>query len=357
MNIMETDQNKDALENSYPQYRALYFLGSGASASSGAPTFRNFQEKSLDISKELKNDIDYQMVLDDWRSKFAGYTIEDYFSAIEMSEMIALNKEANLTTKQLTYFIAKTIEKSLTKATISEDYMIFNEIIISNQDAIVTTNWDILLETAIQSKLANGEFNYISVDCHDQQEKPSVKPIPLFKLHGSLNWAQCPSCYKVYYFFEKVYSRFYDEPSNIPKCKSCNNPNNQLSPIIIPPTFSKLKNNIFTTTEMDWKQGKFLNKIWSEAYSRIALSNEIYFIGYSFPQTDVQMRIFVSMALNANKSLQKIVIVSNQKLGQEKVDFEENYRPIIKRCVSKPKVQFIYDGFEGFCKKEQNEWL
>jgi NAD-dependent SIR2 family protein deacetylase len=298
---MDTDQNIDALENSFPQNRALYFLGSGASASSGAPTFRNFFDKSLDISKELKNDIDYQMVLEDWRSKFAGYTIEDYFSAIEMSEMIALNKEANLTTKQLTDFIAKTIEKSLTKAS-SEDYRIFIEKIIANHDAIVTTNWDILLETEIQSKLANGEFDYISVECHDQQERSSKKPIPLFKLHGSLNWAQCPSCYKVYYFYEKVYSRFYDETSNIPKCKSCNNPNNQLSPIIIPPTFSKLKNNIFTTTEKDWKQGKFLNKIWSEAYSRIALSNEIYFIGYSFPQTDAQMRIFVSMALNANKS-------------------------------------------------------
>ncbi len=349
---MDTDQNI-ALENLFPQNRVLYFLGSGASASSIAPTFKNFLEKSLDISKELKDDINYQIVLDNWRNKFAGYNIEDYFSAIEMNEMI--DKKTYLTTKQLTDFIAKTIEKSLIKA-VSEEYRIFLEKVITNHDAIVTTNWDILLETEIQSKFAEGEFNYISVECYDQQESPLERYIPLFKLHGSLNWAQCPSCYKVYYFFEKVYSRFYDEKSNIPKCKSCDNPNNQLSPIIIPPTFSKLKNNIFTATEKDWRQGKFLNRIWSEAYNRIASSNEIYFIGYSFPQTDAQMRIFVSMALNANTSLQKIVIVSNRKLGKEKVDFEENYIPIIKRCVSKPKVEFIYDGFEGFCEDKQDKW-
>ncbi len=180
---------------------------------------------------------------------------------------------------------------------------------------------------------------------------PSKIPIKLFKLHGSLNWAQCQGCHKVYYFDKKVYSNFLDNPVAIPECYSCNKENKKLLPIIVPPTFSKLKNNIFTANIEDWKHGNFLNHIWNRAFYQIAFSKEIYFIGYSFPITDAQMRIFVSMALKANKSLEKIVVVSNEKFGQEKVNFEENYRPIIKRCVSKPKVEFKYDGFNGFCKE------
>ncbi len=163
---MENDISR--LNNPRPQYGALYFLGSGASASSGAPTFRDFYEKALDISKKLKEDATYQEVLDEWRSGFSDYNIEEYFSAIEMSEMITLNNNVDSTftpvkTQALTNFIAKTIEKSLNEVS-SEDYMKFIQLISPEKnDAIVTTNWDILLETEIPSKLENGEFDYISV--------------------------------------------------------------------------------------------------------------------------------------------------------------------------------------------------
>ena len=356
---MENDINM--LNNSRPRYGKLYFLGSGASASSGAPTFRNFYEKALDISKKLKDDIIYQEVLDQWRSDFSDYNIEEYFSAIEMREMITLNNDDStitpVKTQALTNFIAKTIEKSLNEVK-SKDYLKFIKLISpESNDAIVTTNWDILLETEIPSKLENGEFDYISVVNYNYRDEkhPSKIPIKLFKLHGSLNWVQCQGCHKVYYFGEKVYSYFLDDPVMTLECTSCNKENKKLLPIIVPPTFSKLKNNVFTANIEDWKHGNFLNNIWNKAFYQIAYSKEIYFIGYSFPQTDAQMRIFVSMALRANKSLEKIVVVSNEKFGQERVNFEENYRPIIERCVSKPKVEFNYDGFNGFCEKINKE--
>lgn len=357
---MENDINM--LNNSRPVYGTLYFLGSGASASSGAPTFTNFYDKALDISKKLKDDVTYQEVLDQWRSGFSDYNIEEYFSAIEMREMITLNNDNDSTitfvkTQALTNFIAKTIEKSLNEIK-SEDYMKFIQLISpESNDAIVTTNWDILLETEIPSKLENGGFNYISVTNYDSIEENNLSKIPikLFKLHGSLNWAQCQGCHKVYYFGEKVYSYFLDDPALVPICNSCDKENQKLLPIIVPPTFSKLKNNVFKANIEDWKHGNFLNNIWNKAFNQIACSKEIYFIGYSFPQTDAQMRIFVSMALRANKSLEKIVVVSNEKFGQERVNFEENYRPIIERCGSKPKIEFNYDGFNGFCEKIHKE--
>ncbi len=353
---MGNNQNTNELDSSNPQCKALYFLGSGASAASGAPTFGNFLQKSRDISKKLKDNEIYQKVLDEWTSEFDGFNIEEFFSAIELREMITLtidkdNKQVNV--KDVTDFIAQTIEESLTKRS-SEDYRKFILEILRKQDAIVTTNWDILLETEIQSKLENGDFDYLSVYPY-KQENTSTDSIPLLKLHGSLNWAQCPSCNKVYYFYDKVYNKFYQKPSQIPDCP-CGKPNNHLLPRIIPPTFSKLKKNESLESN-DEEKDDFINQIWNRAFKLIANCREIYFIGYSFPQTDAQMRIFVSMALKENRNLEKIVIVSNEKFGQERVDFEENYRPIIKRCISKPEIQFRYNGFEGFCTdviKEKN---
>ncbi len=109
------ENNISRSNDSRPQYGTLYFLGSGASASSGAPTFSNFYEKSLDISRKLKGDEKYQKVLDDWKSGFAGYNIEEYFSAIELSEMITLNREVDerflpVKTQDLTIFIAKQLK-------------------------------------------------------------------------------------------------------------------------------------------------------------------------------------------------------------------------------------------------------
>lgn len=127
------ENNISTLNNSRPQYGALYFLGSGASASSGAPTFSNFYEKSLDISKKLKEDDTYQKVLDQWRSGFADYNIEEYFSTIEMSEMITLNRDVDaifmpVKTQELTNFIAKTIENSLIEGSF-KDYREFIQLI------------------------------------------------------------------------------------------------------------------------------------------------------------------------------------------------------------------------------------
>lgn len=154
------------------------------------------------------------------------------------------------------------------------------------------------METEIPSKLENGDFNYISVTNYNLEKKEvqtSKKPIKLFKLHGSLNWAQCQGCHKIYYFNKKIYNSFWENPSNIPECYSCNKENKKLMPIIVPPTFSKLKNSVFNATQEEWKHANFLNQIWNGAFYQIAFSEEIYFIGYSFPQTDAQMRIFVSM--------------------------------------------------------------
>ncbi len=88
--------------------------------------------------------------------------------------------------------------------------------------------------------------------------------------------------------------------------------------------------------------------IWKKAYDYLKMCKELYFIGYSFPETDVQMKIFISNALRENSNLREVTVVSSQKHGYSRVDFEERYLSILPDRI-KNKVKFNYDGFEEFC--------
>ena len=85
------------------------------------------------------------------------------------------------------------------------------------------------------------------------------------------------------------------------------------------------------------------------------ICEKVYFIGYSFPETDVQMKIFVSNALRKNKNLKEVTIVSNPMYGRSRVDFEERYSPILLKTKNDPKIIFNYDGFERFSKEKLSE--
>ena len=147
---MTQNLETDSLNSQKPQYGSVYFLGSGASASAGAPTFANFQDQALQISNKLRDNEIFQEVWIDWITKFKDYNIEEYFSGIELGEMITLNENVppssrKITTDDVTYFIAKTIEEALNDVK-SDAYNKFICEIIEPKDAIITTNWDILLE-------------------------------------------------------------------------------------------------------------------------------------------------------------------------------------------------------------------
>lgn len=134
-------------------------------------------------------------------------------------------------------------------------------------------------------------------------------------------------------------------------CKECDE--GKLTPVMIPPSFTKLRTNVFTSPLEERRKYLFINEIWAMAREHLSLADEIFFIGYSFPKTDIQMQSFISMALRNNDGLKKIWVVTNQKYGQEKVDFEDNYKEVLSSSTKKPIVRFYYDGFEEFINQSQ----
>lgn len=287
----------------------------------------------------------FQNVLTQWNENFSDYNIEEYYSAVELSEQLDCGNES-ITTEEIARFIALTIQKLIVKSNTPSYKLLANYGVAK---AIITTNWDILLEHSIQEPM----FRY------GEMIRPYKKPqlessvgyvIPILKLHGSLNWGFCEKCGKIYYFDGKIYGQLVS--ANNVKCEK--HPDVKLTPFIIPPTLSKLEKAEIRNRNSPYVP---LRSVWSEARKYLMSCDKVYFIGYSFPETDVQMKIFISDALRKNEKLEKITIVSNPKYGKSRVDFEERYSPILSKTKKVPEVIFEYSGFEKFCEKLSRDKL
>ncbi|VVB97172.1 NAD-dependent protein deacetylase [uncultured archaeon] len=338
-----------SVTNQSGDIKEVFFLGAGASVSGGIPTFADFRNKANKVLYNMKQEREnrgriplFQNALNYWNENFNDYNIEEYYSAIEIDEQ--LNHNNSITTENLKDFIGLTID-ILRKLLNTESYKSLAKYKVAK--AIITTNWDILLERSITELEGtifekNAYINYIAIQSRDEINLKTLTPImlstPIMKLHGSLNWGYCSECGKIYYFNKQMYDALYSF-DNV-TCRI--HEDIRLTPFIVPPTLSKLEK-----TEPNVKSQ--LSSIWSKASEYLRSCEKIYFIGYSFPETDVQMRIFISNALRKNSNLKEIIIVSNQKHGHSKVDFEERYASILSKAKSNPKLIFNYNGFEEFC--------
>lgn len=348
--------------------RKVYFLGAGVSTLVGVPTFSNFYDKALSIYLDKSfspNDESerFRNVLEHWMKFYKDYTIEEYYSTIEMNDMLSqdvvheseidqweINENGIFSIKTATKFrinaddVARVIYATINdiikdpiRSNIkdaSKYYRTFLDFIDYTKSSIITTNWDIVFEFFIPRY----HIDYINAYSYDLQGKISnIDTFKILKLNGSLNWGYCHECNRIYHFH--LYS--FDELETR-KCNICKT--GDLKRVIVPPTLSKLVN---IEDRKDTRSQ--LVPIWKEANDRLRYCDEIYFIGYSFPDTDVQTRIFILDALRHNQNLKKIVIVTNQKYGNSKIEFEERYLRIFSKLHNRPNIYFDYKGFNCFC--------
>ncbi len=218
---------------------------------------------------------------------------------------------------------------------------------------VITTNWDTVLESPYDLReydrstfIKDGSINYGYINAYDDKSRIRA-PMEnrILKLHGSLNWGYCKKCEKIFYFDET--SDFFAINSGVECCsEECKGKNSVLQRFLIPPTLSKLAKA---------KTPSQLVSIWREAYIYLKFCENLYFIGYSIPETDIQMKFFISNALKENSNLKKITLVTKQKNIKSKMDFEERYLSILPRNIEDIQLEFCYDGFEKWYKFNYNQ--
>lgn len=150
---------------------------------------------------------------------------------------------------------------------------------LSPTDRIISFNYDLIVDNALLRKYKSIDY-YIPV----RNASTNQPNHGIYKLHGSLNWLYCPVCREL----ETTDTR-KQALETLKGEKPCSKCDTQMEPILITPSFLKDYNNSFIT------------QLWQEAEHCLHQANEIVFVGYSMPDADIFLRMFLTRAVYANK--------------------------------------------------------
>lgn len=76
-------------------------------------------------------------------------------------------------------------------------------------------------------------------------------------------------------------------------------------------------------------------------------------VGYSFPPTDVQFKMFMLHSLSRNQILRKISVVTSPKFGSEQLAFTDHYSSVFRGSPHHHRLTFRFFRFEEWVKDEQ----
>ena len=189
-----------------------------------------------------------------------------------------------------------------------EKLKILAQFIIENKLPVITLNYDTLLEKLIFSQMPEryqssnsyrGFYKQAIVDLYSRVPQNSfgfasfdddhngAKLPNIYKLHGSINWlwsANNPS--------DPIYCSSRQENEYIRK---------DLAEYIIPPVLDK---TLFYNHNI-------LKSIWNDAHNCLLNAKEIYFIGFSFPVTDLSVKFLFNSVLQQTNP--KIYVINTQE--------------------------------------------
>jgi hypothetical protein len=133
------------------------------------------------------------------------------------------------------------------------------------------------------------------------------------------------------------------------KCNQCNE--HSLEPLIIPPTWSKSVNT-----------APALKSVWKQAIEELRTAFQLIVIGYSMPTTDTFFQYLLTLGLEQNPHLSRVVVVNlgpgsstgapqdDPKLEQSPVG--ERYRKVFSRSLSdRDQLKFVAKKFEDFASR------
>ncbi|MFM5616776.1 hypothetical protein ACET7O_12595 [Aeromonas veronii] len=365
--------------------KTVYILGAGFSVEAGAPTqasiikeaFRiensntgSFKQKEFTIFKDF---LSKQLNMPD--ELFPEVELEDIFTPLDRclsdsSQYRGIGLDQIMEIRQAVFYVVgKTIQVLLDETQSSKQYiddfakyLVQKSSIRANNNyrqkdpvSVISTNWDILLDNSVYKAIAgNNDYDAVVDYCcyiSSKDEKDiSVKPgleklgeggfnVKLLKVHGSLNWLQCPRCARLYARFsnkEAVHS-FTTNSS----CRHCDKNFSEeagkhvLTPNLIMPTFIKDLSN---------PQYRI---IWQNAGIELSEASKIVFIGYSLPSADFEMRQLLSRMTRKDAIIEVVDYCKNDDshLQQEaRNNLEKHWR----KFFGNRKIQFHFDGAKNY---------
>ncbi len=235
------------------------------------------------------------------------------------------------------------------------DYLVKTRELHRDPFAIISTNWDIILDNSLKRRIPARE-GVVDYCCYttpfDNTENfmPGLLAIgkgkyniKLLKLHGSMNWLYCKRCQRLFVtFFEKI---AINEYVTRPICRMCernfrneetSDGGGSLSSQLIMPTFLKDLNNVQ------------LKLIWQNAGIEIGEASKIVFMGYSFPMADFELRQLLARNVRHNAKIEVILSRFDKPTTDNYVNSPESR---YKSFFGKRNIEFYYEGVEKYIEK------
>ncbi len=353
--------------------KTVYILGAGCSKEDGAPLVNDFFDVAFNnklreyLNSEAK--IRFSAVQRFREEELPGSNIEELLSYIDLEKVLKTKKHRDpldIIRSDLIYLIGKTIKERMgtNPSKIYSKFMYNHLLKCYPNPSIISFNWDIATDNLLfkrgydlDTSGKNGMIlsldygtDFISYNNEDKISKGARESsLKLLKLHGSMNWLFCNRCKtnnKYFVYGEKVMVEIA-EGTKI-KCPKCEN---NLKPIIVPPTFKKIEENAVLT---------ILREIWAEARKVVEDAEHIIIAGYSFPEDDVHFKLFFRSALHANYNKHKrpivIDIINYKKYLNDKTEFEAHYKKMLDISEVEIRPHFHYLKFSEFADKKYDEF-
>jgi len=153
--------------------------------------------------------------------------------------------------------------------------------------SIITFNYDLGLDYSLQYNNISSEYGLNDITL------ANGRFITYLKLHGSLNWGRCTGsgCKKIIPHRE-LRRKVYEGYSTIPiisklktlKCE-CGEPLEE-DPFIVPPTWNKTAFH------------EQIEPVWKRAALELKDAENIFVLGYSFPETDMFFRYLFALGVD-----------------------------------------------------------
>ncbi len=375
--------------------KTVYILGAGFSIEFGAPSQAKLLEAIFNLShhKRYGKNINIKKWIDELDSFMKNalkvsdaqkiyYSLEDIYTPIDKSIVESTSFReytpidlANLRdniNKLIMIALRSEIERNKTK---KNGIDVFSKFIVDQCRArigdekldtvsIITTNWDIILDNSIFGIISDdpipkghkfsGVLDYCcyisSLNENDEKIKPGLYAlgkgrynVKLLKLHGSLNWLQCPKCSRLFVKLYKHFNGAYIFDSKY--CRHCErnfgsyeDKTNILRTNLITPTFLKNLNNV---------QNKL---VWQNAAIELSEADKIVFMGYSLPFADFEFKQLLSRMVRSNAEVQVVLIQDdNPNRDEGKVNYNTaGYR--FENFFSGRNLKISYDGVKEYIK-------
>jgi hypothetical protein len=259
--------------------------------------------------------------------------------------------------KNMTYLLYKILDNRLKMSKdIHKNFIkkLFGDRDDCNKYSFLTLNYDILLDNPLVDLRNTSLGLYLDFGIHLRnfdlaaEEKKDLhaaekykwdkpmdgKSVLLLKLHGSLSWLYCPTCNDVIVTPKEKGIKYIYDPhvSNDNILKQCTVCNSVRKPIIIPPTWQKEYIN------------PNLIELWLKAEWQLQRTNKIFFIGYSLPESDVNVRYLLKKSLYRKNAPVEIYIINT-------ADIDSDERKRYKRLFGSTIKYSQSTAFEYFVEK------